>query len=397
MALTVAVTGGIGAGKSTVSRMLAELGATVVDSDRLARDVVAPGTPGLAEIVRTFGPGVVGADGALDRAALAAVVFADPEARRRLEAITHPRVRAAFDAVVREAGREAVVVNDIPLLRDVAAAAAFHLVIGVHAPDEVRVRRLVGRGLAESDARARLAAQIDDRARARLCDLWWSNDGSPEALRPLVADTWRGRILPFRDAVLAGDPAQRGGPVLVPADPGWPEAAARLAARVSRATGGGRVDHIGSTAVPGMPAKDVVDLQLAVDDLAQADQWSDALRDAGFPRVPGRWRDTPHPPADEPALWDKRLHANADPGRTVNLHVRVRDSPGWRWALLFPAWLRADPEAAAEYLAVKRWAAVDHAADRTAAGYAEAKEPWMAEAYRRGLAWARRTGWHPAG
>jgi len=94
-------------------------------------------------------------------------------------------------------------------------------------------------------------------------------------------------------------------------------------------------------------------------------------------------------------MWRKRMHGNADPGQSVNLHVRVRDSPGWRWALLFRDWLGADPEVAAEYLALKRVIAAEHAGETTAALYADAKESWMALAYDRGQAWARETGWLP--
>jgi dephospho-CoA kinase len=114
--LKVGLTGGIGSGKSEVARLLAERGAVIVDSDALARDAVAPGSPGLAEVVAAFGPDVIGPDGALDRPALGRVVFADPAARARLEAIVHPRVRALADEAFAAAAPDAVVVNDVPLL-----------------------------------------------------------------------------------------------------------------------------------------------------------------------------------------------------------------------------------------------------------------------------------------
>jgi dephospho-CoA kinase len=155
------------------------------------------------------------------------------------------------------------------------------------------------------------------------------------------------------------------------------------------------VDHVGSTAIPGMPAKDVIDLQLTVPSLQVADGLAGRLRAAGFPALPGYDRDEPHPAGDDPERWRKRMHVNADPGQSVNLHVRVMDLPGWRWALLFRDWLRADPEVAAEYLKLKRILAAAHAGDASSAGYAQAKEPWMAAVYPRGLAWAERTGWTP--
>ena len=394
--LTVAVTGGIGSGKSTVSTALAALGAIVVDSDVLAREVVAPGTPGLAATAEAFGTDLIGADGALNRAGLATIVFADPSARARLEGITHPLVRARAAQIQREAPVEAVVVNDIPILTALAVAATFHLVVGVRAAEDVRVARLVGRGLAEPDARARIAAQITNDERAALCDVLLDNNGDQALLVTSVEELWRSRIRPFADNVRAGRRVPGPAPRLVDPDPRWLVDARRLAARVSRAAGGARVDHIGSTAIPGMPAKDVIDLQLTVPDLPTADDLAPALTGAGFPLAPGFDQDTPHPAGADQRDWCKRLHGNADPGRSLHLHLRVRDSPGWRWALLFRDWLTADPLVAADYLAVKRSLAAAHAGDPTAARYAETMEPWMAAVYERGVAWAAATGWRPA-
>jgi dephospho-CoA kinase len=190
---TVAVTGGIGAGKSTVSRLLAELGAIVVDSDRLARQVVEPGTSGLVDVVAAFGPQVLAGDGTLDRAALAGMVFAAPDAdaaRHRLEGIIHPLVRAEFRRIVGEAARGSVVVNDIPILRSAAQAAEFDTVVVVVAEEPVRVARLMERGLTEADARARIAAQISDDERVALADHVIHNDGDEEALRRQVERLW---------------------------------------------------------------------------------------------------------------------------------------------------------------------------------------------------------------
>jgi dephospho-CoA kinase len=394
--IVIAVTGGIGSGKSTVSSVLGERGAVVADSDQLAREVVAPGTVGLAAIEAAFGPSVLTADGALDRAALAAVVFADPAARRRLEQITHPLVRGRFDQIRRAAPPDAIVVNDIPLLTTLGVAASFHLVIGVRADAEVRVARLIDRGLTEADARARIGAQLTDEQRAPLCDVVLANDGDRPTLAAAVDALWTDRLVPFDRNVRAGVRAPRGGPLLVPPRPGWPADARRLAARVSTAVGGARVDHIGSTAIPGMPAKDVIDLQLTVDSWAQADEWAAALAAAGFPRPAGDWWDTPHPADDDPARWRKRLHANADPGRSLNLHVRMRDWPNWRYALLLRDWVTADRAAFEEYRMVKEGAAGRFAGDPDASRYAEAKEPWLAAAYPRATAWAAATGWRPA-
>jgi dephospho-CoA kinase len=194
--LNIGLTGGIGSGKSTVSALLAERGAVVVDADRIAREVVEPGTPGLAAVVAAFGDGVVGPDGALDRPALAAVVFADPEARARLDAIVHPLVRARAAELAAAAPADAVVVHDIPLLVETGQAARFDLVLVVRADQEVRVARLVQRGLPEDDARARIAAQATDEQRAAVADVVLDNSGTREELAAQVDRFWTERVLP---------------------------------------------------------------------------------------------------------------------------------------------------------------------------------------------------------
>ena len=395
--LRVAVTGGIGSGKSTVAGRLAQLGAVVADSDRLAREVVAAGTPGLAAIASRFGSEVLTAAGDLDRAALAAIVFADPAARIDLERIIHPAVRARFAEIADAAPIESVVVNDIPLLVDLPAAAAFHLVVGVGADPEVRVRRLIGRGLSESDARARIAAQIDDRARRPLADAWLVNDNSPEHLLAAVERTWTDRLVPFNANLLEGVRAPRSGPALVPPDPQWPADGARHAARVALAAGSLAVGvaHIGSTAVPGLPGKDVVDLQLVVPDFDDIPAVAPALAAAGYAPVHAVARDEPRGPSSRPELWRKAFHANADPGRPVDLHIRAATGPAWRWALLFRDWLRADLSARSAYAELKARLAAQHAADGNSMAYAAAKELWWGSAEARAQSWADATGWTP--
>lgn len=190
--LTVAVTGGIGAGKSTVSRGLAARGAVVLDSDQLAREVVAPGSAGLAAVVARFGDRILADGGALDRAALGAIVFGDAGARADLERITHPRVRALFEERQCAAGPDALVVNDIPLLRTSADAARYHLVITVGIDDdEVRVARLVARGHSDADARSRIAAQISDPERRQLSDVWLENSGAAQDLESGLDALWQ--------------------------------------------------------------------------------------------------------------------------------------------------------------------------------------------------------------
>lgn len=194
--LRIGLTGGVGSGKSTVARMLVERGARLVDSDVLAREVVAPGTPGLAAVVDAFGDGVLTGEGVLDRAALAAVVFADPAARARLDGIVHPLVRERARAIVEGLPSDAVVVQDIPLLVETGQAAAFDLVLVVEADVEVRVARLASRGMAEDDARARITAQASDAQRRAAADVVLDNSGSTEALAVQVERFWTDRVQP---------------------------------------------------------------------------------------------------------------------------------------------------------------------------------------------------------
>lgn len=198
--LMVGLTGGIGSGKSAVAQRLAANGAVVIDADRIAREVVAPGTDGLAEIAATFGAGVLGADGGLDRAAMAARVFGDPDARRRLEKIIHPRVRARTRELAAAAAPDAVVVNDVPLLVEAGLAGGYDLVIVVLADVEVRVARLIAdRGMTGDEARARVRAQADDDQRRAVADIVITNNGSLVDLRAQVDQVWRERLAPYAE------------------------------------------------------------------------------------------------------------------------------------------------------------------------------------------------------
>lgn len=193
--LRVGLTGGIGSGKSEVSRRLAARGALLIDADMAAREVVAPGTPGLARVAEAFGDGVLGSDGALDRERLGALVFRDAAARSKLNAIVHPLVgewmAAAERAAVDAAGTDVIVVHDVPLLAENGRAGGFDVVIVVDVPPGLQVGRLVSeRGMAPDQARARMAAQASREQRLAVADLVIDNSGSLDDLDRRVAEVW---------------------------------------------------------------------------------------------------------------------------------------------------------------------------------------------------------------
>ena len=189
--MRVGLTGGVGSGKSTVSKLLAEHGAVIIDADAIAREVVEPGTPGFDAVVEAFGPAIVGADGRLDRPALAALVFGNEANRLQLNAIVHPLVGARTFELAAAAPPDAVVVYDIPLLVESDMAAGFDFVLVVEAPVDVRLTRLAERGMAEGDARERMAAQASDEQRRVVASAVIDNGGSLAELRQRVDDVWQ--------------------------------------------------------------------------------------------------------------------------------------------------------------------------------------------------------------
>ncbi|MFZ3453119.1 dephospho-CoA kinase [Arthrobacter sp. 7Tela_A1] len=196
--LKVGLTGGIAAGKSLVARTLVDCGAVLVDADALAREAVAPGTEGLAAVVREFGPEILAADGSLDRPALAALVFGDDKKREALNAIVHPLVRARAAELAAQVPRDGILVQDIPLLVETGQAGAFDFVLVVEAPEAVRLERMVrDRGMDPADAQARINAQASADQRAAAADVVLQNTGSPEELVGAVRELWQNRLLPL--------------------------------------------------------------------------------------------------------------------------------------------------------------------------------------------------------
>ena len=380
--LRIGLTGGIGAGKSTVSTAFAQCGGVIVDGDVISREVVQPGTEGLAALVDHFGHDILLPDGALNRPALAAKAFADEEQRARLNAIVHPLVATRRAEIVAAVAHDQVIVEDIPLLVESQMAPLFPLVVVVHADPDVRLHRLITiRGMDAADARARIAAQAKDEQRRRVADVWLDNSGSEGHLVEQARELWYQRILPFAHNLATGTPAPESG-LLVAADPNWPDQAARILARLNTSCGhrAVRIDHIGSTAIAGLDARDVIDVQITVASLEMADELADALRQAGYPRVDSVTADVRFADATDSALWHKRFHASADPGRPTHIHIRVDGWPNQQFALLFVDWLNANPGVCADYAHAKR---------------SNTTHQWFADAHGRAWAWAQATGWPP--
>lgn len=297
--LRVGLTGGIGAGKSTVATRLAEHGAVLIDADLVAREVVEPGTPGLEQLVEAFGQEILTPEGTLDRPALAAVAFADPEARQRLNAIVHPLVGDRTAELLFAAADDAIVVHDVPLLVENGLAPVYHLVIVVDAAEEIRMRRLVeARGMAEADARARIATQASDEQRRAVADVWLDNSGAADEVQAAVDALWSDRLVPFEANVRLHRPVPPG-----PPRPYDPAAAERLVARI-RSVAGSRALSV-DPVEPDTPETDAVDIAVKVSTVDDAEALEPPLAGAGFPRI------------------DDRRHGSADPGRPARVRLRV--------------------------------------------------------------------------
>jgi len=399
--LRVGLTGGIGSGKSTVAALLRDLGAHVADADAVAREVVEPGQPALSAIADEFGAAVVDSDGSLDRAALAAMVFSDPQRLRALEAITGPAIAVRVAQLRGAVPVDTIDVYDMPLLVEKGLWVHEHLAVVVAVPAEERVRRLVAfRGMLEADARARIAAQATDDQRRQAADVWLPNEGTQDELREAVSRVWHERLVPYDDNLRHGIPVRRTRPVrLCGPDPTWAATGARVVARIAHALAGHgvEVDHVGSTSVADLVAKDVIDIQVGVRRLADADQtaFEAALTRAGYLVRHDNRSDTPHPAGADLAGWEKRYYSGCDPEQVVHVHVREIGSPGYVFALAFRDWLRAEPAARTAYGAEKRRVA---ALEVTGNGdYTSAKEPYFEVTFAQVQEWIGRSGWTERG
>ncbi|GAA2008249.1 dephospho-CoA kinase [Brevibacterium samyangense] len=233
--LRIGLTGGIGAGKSTVARLFEDRGVPVIDADAIAREVVEPGEPALAALEREFGSEVLAVDGSLDRAALAARAFASPERTAALNAIMHPAIGERTAARYAAHAEAPIVVHDVPLLVENGLFVNYHLCVLVDVPAEVRLARLLGsRGMDEADARRRIAAQASDADRYAACDVVLDNSGVPADLETAFGRLWEDRIVPFAEALRTGRPAAAPAALCGLTEPGRAD---RHLARVVRALG----------------------------------------------------------------------------------------------------------------------------------------------------------------
>lgn len=304
--MLIGLSGGIGSGKSTVARHLHALGAAVIDADQIAREVVAPDSPGLAAVAAAFGNQIL-SDGALDREALGRIVFSDPAARRQLESITHPLIAQRTRQLVAECGNDAIVVHEIPLLVELHREADYHLTVIVQTSEQVRADRLVQtRGMSRADALARIAAQATDDARRAAADVLLPNESTESDLLSAVDELWASRIVPFADLLSARRAAARRAPWLTPVSAQLVADAARLAARVASVTAAD-VRPAGPAAVGDDPAPDVPEVRALVEKCDQA--LADALTDKGFP------------PTEPIRAWGFAAGC-CDPLRPARIHVR---------------------------------------------------------------------------
>ena len=334
--LMVGLTGGIGAGKSTVTAVLAEAGAVIVDADRIAREVVEPGTPGLAMLVAEFGDDILGEDGALDRAALAARAFVDEERTAALNAITHPLIGERTAELFATAPQDSIVVHDMPLLVESGLAPGYHLVIVVDTPADIRLERLVHqRGMPEEDARARMARQASDEERRAVADVLLDNSGERHVVADLTRALVEVRLSPFEHNLRTGTPVI-GDRTVIPFRPQWAAEAERARARLRHVVGrfATRIDHVGPTAVAGLNAPDIIDLQVTVPDSATVERTVEALTSAGYVRDRS---------IEQPLLYW------CDPARPLEVTVVPEDDPDHEFALLMAQVIESDPSARAEY------------------------------------------------
>lgn len=282
--LFLGLTGGIGAGKSTVSAELERLGAQIIDADKIAREVVAPGTPGLDMLAAEFGEDIITEAGDLNRPKLAEIAFASADRTAALNAITHPLIGERTFELIAAAPNDGIVVHDMPLLLESTMQPGYQLVLVVHAPQELREKRLVEhRGLKPEDVRNRMAAQVSDEVRRAEADVLFDNSGTPEQLIAQVREVWDVRLVRMNHNLThhrAVYPSEE----IIAHRPEWAAEARRAANRIRHILGesAASVTHVGMTAQAGMPAVDLINVAVTPADGVSAGAVVDRLRGAGY-------------------------------------------------------------------------------------------------------------------
>lgn len=296
-----------------MSAELARLGAEVIDADKIAREVVAPGTPGLDMLAAEFGEGIIGENGELDRAALAERAFASQERTAALNSITHPLIGERTVERFAQAPSDAVVVHDVPLLIEGGMEPGYHLVLVVDTPEEIRVKRLVElRGLPEADARSRISAQATDEQRRASADVLFDNSGSEEALIDQVRTVWDQRLVIMANNLEHHHPVRPRDEV-VDYRPEWAHEARREIARLRHRIGdlSETIAHVGPTA-QGSAAIDLVDIDIVPTSTEAIEAIRSRLEDVGYI-------------ADDDGAASLRW---VDPGRPVAVHIPSRETAG---------------------------------------------------------------------
>ena len=294
-----------------MSAELARLGAEVIDADKIAREVVAPGTPGLDMLAAEFGEEIIGSDGALDRAALAERAFVSQERTAALNSITHPLIGERTVERFAQAPQDAIVVHDVPLLIEGGMEPGYNLVMVVDTPEDIRLRRLVElRGLAESDARSRISAQASDEQRHASADVLFDNSGSEETLLGQVRDVWDRRLVVMANNLEHHHPVFPGETV-VDFRPEWADEARREIARLQHRIGdlNKQITHVGATTGDG-PAVDLIEIDIEPVGADEAETIRARLVEAGYIADDG---------GESVLRW-------VDPARPLALRIRTSDS-----------------------------------------------------------------------
>ncbi|GAA4285456.1 dephospho-CoA kinase [Brevibacterium daeguense] len=341
--LRIGLTGGIGAGKSTVAQLFRDHGAAVIDADVIAREVVEPGSPALSQLAEAFGVDVVAPDGTLQRTRLAEIAFADPDSTARLNGIMHPAIRQRTEYWYERYADRQVVVHDVPLLVENGMSRIYHLAVLVDVSAETRIERLTtSRGMDEADARRRIAAQASDQQRYEACDVVLDNHGSPADLAAAFEQVWSGRISPFAENLDGRCPAAAGGCGL----PEHPVSAVHRAGRTRERIetwlrlGGceqvpvellpaapapdrsvrGSAEPTGAEQAPGAEAPTVICVRAERDQLPAV---QGALSAAGFPAADRSASGADPAPGDSGHRAEGAEHRSADPCNPARVLVTV--------------------------------------------------------------------------